>query len=58
MKLYKELAKTIALTALISGLLAFVAGVHYEQSNTKQLAKVAQSLVPTVHATTGSNQSK
>lgn len=29
---YKELVKTIALTALISALIAFVGGVKYEQS--------------------------
>lgn len=50
MKTHKETIKTIALTALATAIVAFVAGVHYEQGNTKRIEGVAKAIVPAVHA--------
>jgi hypothetical protein len=51
MKTYKETIKTIALTALATAIVAFVAGVHYEQGNTKRLEAIAKGIVPNATAT-------
>jgi hypothetical protein len=51
MKTYKETIKTIALTALATAIVAFIAGVHYEQGNTKRLETMAKGIVPPVQAT-------
>ncbi len=50
MKQYKETVKTIALTIALTSIVAFVAGVHYEQTNTKQLQGIAKSIVTPTQA--------
>lgn len=44
MKQYKEVIKTIVITSLIVGIGAFIAGVRYEQTNTKRIESAAKSL--------------
>lgn len=48
---YTETIKTIALAAIIAGVISFVAGVRYEQSNTKRIEATAKALqAPVVEA--------
>lgn len=48
----KETVKTIALTALVAGVLSFAAGIHYEQDTQHGVQAQAQALVKTVASVT------
>lgn len=53
MKEAKETIKTIVITVLVTGIIAFVGGVQYEKTNSKQIEQSAQTLlksVPTAQA--------